>query len=213
MKIAATHRAVLAATAALGVFVWATACINKGYGAEAPLAVKGVTTKPATQATNWHRKLEPWVDNNARDPVLDPGYDPAYVWLSEPGARVDQREGAFQFLLTTTTFTYEVEGACATVSYHARAFQTLVKQPDAKELFSDLLERGNDVGKLYGLCGLRETEDFLEFRKRIAPFRERRDVVASQFGCMVGKESVGSIAEGIVAGSTPRKLLHPYREK
>jgi hypothetical protein len=160
----------------------------------------------------WHRAIEPRTEpappEIADDPVV--ASDPAYVWLFASGETVETREGAFRFLLSARVFTYQLVGGGAARSEHSRAFAVLFRQPDAKAAFLDLLERGNDAGKLYALCGLREFEETFAFLRRIEPYRASKAEITTHYGCLTRASTVGWVASGIVGGGTGYELLHPY---
>jgi len=120
---------------------------------------------------------------------------------------------AFAFLITTRVFTGAVVGAGARRSDHARAFQTLMDEPEAKEIFLDLFQRGNEVAKLYGLCGLQLLEDSKAFRQRIEPFSNSKTEIWSEYGCLKYKCDLGTEIPRILSGQTPRSLYPQCPQK
>jgi hypothetical protein len=172
-----------------------------------PPAARPVATQPAA----WHARIQPFID--PAPPAADdeePGYDPAAAIVPTVDL-LKTREGAFQYLLTTRIFAAGLVGGGANRSDQSRAFETLVRQPDARALFLDLLNRGDTVAKLYGLCGLREVVDFEEIRIHVKPFLDQKDARVRHFQfCLITEISVADLADAIHGGSVGRDLLFPH---
>jgi hypothetical protein len=185
-----------------------------------PIAAQTHPNQPATRPAprvgpTWHAQIQPYFDPLPPEEPREDTFifdDPANVWLLRPFSTIDTREGAFKFLLTTTTFEGGVVGGGATRSHRSRAFALLVKQPDAPALFRDLLDRAQTAGKLYALCGLREAGAAREFDQHVKPFLRQPDdvTVLYQWGCVPRDLPVARLAEQIQSGETARDLLRPY---
>jgi hypothetical protein len=163
-----------------------------------------------TRPSDWHSHIQPFIDPDEEQFKSEMGYDPTYAFVSGPKVNLGNREDPFRLLITTRMFVYERVGGGGNISSHSKAFQTLLKQSDARELFLDLLDRGNDAAKLYALCGFCELEDAKVFRDRIAPFLKSEAELNSLYGCMLQSSSVRAIAKGIASGRTSRMLRDPY---
>jgi hypothetical protein len=111
-----------------------------------------------------------------------------------------RREVAFTILLKTNTLTTESVGAGGKIPAHAYALRTLLRQPDARDAFLDLLSRARyPAGEMWALCGLRLT-DPEAFEERVGPFLDSRDAVNTQFGCIGMERPVKQVAEHIRRG-------------
>jgi hypothetical protein len=80
-----------------------------------------------------------------------------------------------------------------------KAFQTLISDPNAKEKFTSLFEKGNTCSKLYALCALHSIDPtaFEKFSKSINMDEE----IYTQFGCIVGNIKAGEMLKSISKGS------------
>jgi hypothetical protein len=169
-----------------------------------PAYAEQPTTRPTS---DWYSKIVPWVHPQEKElSATEPYFDPA-EFIDSP---LNQRESAFTFLITTRIFTGPVVGAGAATSDHSRAFHTLMNLPDAKEIFLDLFQRGNDIAKLYALCALRQLEDTKAFQERIKPFSNSKTKIHSHFGCMIYECDLRTLIPDIQSGYMPRSLLYPH---
>src|SRR5262249_10092895 len=73
-------------------------------------------------------------------------------------------------------------------------FGTVLAQPDADQLFKEILTKGHLAGRLYALCGIYFT-DHERFAQEIKPYRTSRDSVATYAGCIMGHERVARLVE------------------
>jgi len=82
------------------------------------------------------------------------------------------------------------------------AFEVMLSEPNAKEQFRLLFERGNTYSKLYSLCALRhlDKQAFQELSKSM----DQDGVVRTWFGCVVGETTVGKILTEIQDGRYDR---------
>jgi hypothetical protein len=109
-------------------------------------------TQPATMTT-WHQQIAP-VPTTKQTDAIDPenGEPLSRDFADHQFPRPLSRKAAFQVLLNTETFADAYVGYAGAKSVQVDAFQALLVQPDAKQVFSDLLDRAHTAGKLYALC-------------------------------------------------------------
>jgi len=195
------------------VFIIPFGCSDREQKA-AQQSKAGPATVPATviaeTATVPERAAPPAVDVWAAtwyslitaksDPAItddpDEVYDPISVTqvhdsYSDPGF---SREAAYEALLSTTHFVWSVVGAGAIGSAHAWSFRTILRQPDAKDVFEDLLKRGHLAGQLYALCGL-YLVDRKVFEARVAPYRDNTMQIWTQYGCVMRRQRVCDVVD------------------
>lgn len=157
------------------------------------LAAFGTSGCTSSTTSAWHRRIEQIPSTQPHDAV-DPGTG-ELLWRDYADREFPKplsREVAFQILLNTETFADAYIGYAGTKSAQVDAFQVLSAQSDAKNVFSDLLNRANTAGKLYALCGiyLVAPEKYADAEKRVIQIAGE---VNQQAGCMQGGQSVREI--------------------
>jgi hypothetical protein len=166
-------------------------------------------TAPATRPATWYARIEPFTDPDFLG-VTDEPADPMYSYIESLGRnyRPDDREQAFRILLSTTTHAGRRVGAGGNESEQAKAFQTLVRQPDARDLFEDLFRRARTAGKLYALVAFREI-NARRFDELAAPLTKSDEEVWTQYGCLSQRSPVRRIVDGISDATTFFALTGP----
>ncbi|MEO0858598.1 MAG: hypothetical protein AAFY55_17270 [Bacteroidota bacterium] len=141
-----------------------------------------VTPEQAVQiaeAEEAERQLQARADSLGRDwssLPLQYEYFLDYDQLRDPRA-------AFALLLNTRTFASSHVGFAGMPSEQYEAFNTLLRRPDAPEVFRALLRRAYPAGQLYALSGLYLT-DRTAFDSVVGDYEASQDSVSTQMGCV-----------------------------
>jgi len=141
----------------------------------------------------WHERIAAVSTSQPRDAVNPETGEPLrHDFADDEFARPLSRETAFQILLNTATFADADVGYAGTKSVQVDAFQVLLRQPDAKAVFSDLLDRAKTAGKLYALCAfyLIAPEEYGTAEQRMLA---SGGTVDQQIGCVTDRRSVREI--------------------
>ena len=78
------------------------------------------------------------------------------------------------------------------------AFKTLLAQPDAKQQFVEVFEKGNLNGKCYALCALNQLDP--ELFEGLAKRMDGKQIVRIRDGCCEGESTVKDLLKSIVDG-------------
>ncbi|HUN80985.1 MAG TPA: hypothetical protein VMV81_05680 [Phycisphaerae bacterium] len=152
-------------------------------------ATKISTTQPNT---GWHQRITA---------APRPQGSPQNTNLSEPlitrfhgGVAGISREQAFEFLLNTDVFAASKVGFGMETPEQVVAFRKLLAEPDAAEVFNDLVYRARLAGQMYALCGLRIT-DRPTFDRLVERYRSSDEMVRSIEGCIGGGHVIRYLIE------------------
>jgi len=144
---------------------------------------------PAPASAPWYAALAPlpdWPDpGTGEDPNLSRD-----ALLGDNSIAYD-RMTAYRGLLAARLFTDDWIGG-GVLSPHAKAFRTLLAEPEAPAVFRDLLARGSPSGQLYALCGLWLT-DRPALYSILAPFRSDTREVTTMIGCVPSVQRIGRL--------------------
>lgn len=164
----------------------------------------GPTTQPSSgvQSPTWYKQL-PALPEAERTPQRDD--DPELDMLEPELTSVRYPDRYHEFLLKTRVFESRFVGGGGTRSNGSNAFQVILRQPERKECFHDLLERAHLAGKLYALCGL-HLIDRDAYEAAVKPYRDSKEPVSGLIGCLGGGYKVGDLIRRIDSGSLPREL-------
>lgn len=144
-----------------------------------------------------------------------PWYETVTAGSAQPSstaAKAMDRTAALSELLGTETFADEFVGYEQVTSRQVEAFRVLLDQPDAAEVFTELLERGSTAGQLYALCGLYLT-DREQFEAALPSYLESEQSVRRAAGGLVwtspvaevvGRSRLDQAGRDIVSGAYPR---------
>ena len=115
--------------------------------------------------------------------------------------RIDfaSRDGALTVLSHIDSFAGPTIGVGGDASPHAIAFRTVLAEPDASDLFSDLIDRGEPAGQLYGLAGLKLTAP-AAYERELPRFLVNSEWIETAEGCVVSDGTVGDVAREIAEG-------------
>jgi len=115
------------------------------------MAVGGTgCAQPAT--TPWHQRIAPAPTTQPAAAAEPETGEAPWTVAGRQYPRPLSRVSAFQVLLNTDAFADAYVGYGGKRSVQVEAFNVLLDRPDAKEVFSDLMERAKTAGKLYALC-------------------------------------------------------------
>jgi hypothetical protein len=116
------------------------------------------------------------------------------------------RNDAIALLRCTEFFTSDAVGYAAVVPGQVHAFNVILKEPDAKQVFATLQREASPEGQLFGMCGLyvidRET-----FDKLLPEYRKRHGTVQTMIGCIVSDDPVRVVIQDIASGSYPNAFV------
>lgn len=133
----------------------------------------------------------------------------------------EQTESDYQIILNMQTYSDAAVGIAGVTPESVQAFRRLVKRDNAGVLFRRLIKEARPAGQLYALCGLYFT-DKPAFEASLPQFRNSGITVTTQYGCMIGQETVanlvsksGSRVMDLKPGQSPMEWLssHPEAEK
>ena len=121
--------------------------------------------------------------------------------------RIDyaSRDGALTVLRHIDSFAGPTVGDGGAASPHAVAFRTVLAEPDAPELFADLIATGEPAGQLYGLAGLKLTA-LAAYERELPRYLAREDSIVTAEGCVISDGTVGDVAQEIAGGGLVRDL-------
>lgn len=115
------------------------------------------------------------------------------------------REASLQALMETEVFAGARVGYAGAVPEQAYAFNSLLEEQDAAELFSAILQEGQLAGRLYALCGL-YLVDRGTFDEVIDEYLSSQEEVSTFMGCIMSTQPVSVIATDIQTGEWPMAL-------
>ena len=141
----------------------------------------------------------------ANDPLWDYGLDDTN---KDPQP---SRATALRALLTTNTFAGASVGPSPKTSYQAWAFRALLKQPDAKEAFGELLKRGKLAGRLYALCGL-YLLDRPAYDQAARAYAKGQEELGTAFGCFIGPMKLDQLIRRETGGGNLGDFVAPRRD-
>lgn len=126
------------------------------------------------------------------------------ILVNDGGKQITTPEGAFAWLAIAEEINGAAYGAGASCSTEVQSWRVLLAQPDARDAFVALYERGSKVGQFYALCGLHLT-DRARYGK-LAPFyfQQRDSVHATLFGCIGTVYEIGELEPSVTNGVIPR---------
>jgi len=101
---------------------------------------------------------------------------------------------AYQTVAAAGQFCSEGVGEAGITPPVLVTFRALSKNPQADAAFKQLLVDATTAGKLYALCGVYYTDPAF-FEKAVQPFRHSREEVPTVMGCIISRDTVGSIVE------------------
>lgn len=160
----------------------------------------------------WFSKISTKLTEEEKEwSVSEMGIDPADFFISKSLGELG-REKAFEALLKTNIFEEELVGAGAKRPAQYKAFQILIQQPDAKEAFLDLLQRGRLPGQLYALCGL-YLLDAPAFKEQVAHFVKSKEKVWYFYGCILHQREVARALPRILNGELPKAFVADLKRK
>jgi hypothetical protein len=108
---------------------------------------------------SWHGQIHPDATTRPETGADDAAGNPiGFYYAEQEFTRPLSRTAAFEILLNTGEFAEECVGYAGERSIQVEAWQVLLRQPDAADVFEDLARRGKPAGQLYGLCGLYLTD-------------------------------------------------------
>ncbi|MCJ8328543.1 MAG: hypothetical protein HRT89_03010 [Lentisphaeria bacterium] len=79
-----------------------------------------------------------------------------------------------------------------------KAYRLLLSNPDAKEHFKYLYEKGNTFSKLYALCGLKQTDE--KMFEKLSKTLDGNKNVRTQHGCVSSDVRAGELINHIKKG-------------
>jgi hypothetical protein len=126
-------------------------------------------------------------------------------WLASGNGEFEVKEAwtpreGYEHLCTVKKFAFGGVGYAGMTSEGEFAFRAVLKSPKAAEIFRDACLRATDEGKLYALCGLRQT-DREAYDHYVAMFRVETRKVRTQSGCMWSEKPMDTVVQEIVNGS------------
>ena len=123
---------------------------------------------------------------------------------------------AFEIVKKSDTFCDEHVGYSGATPREVTALRKLVKEKEANRIFTELLEDASTPGKLYALCGLYFC-DYVEFQRRLKPFRVSKLKVKTLMGCIGSEELVKDLVQvneaGVVRLTGPKDSLQDWISK
>jgi hypothetical protein len=124
--------------------------------------------------------------------------------------RIDfaSREGALTVLRHIDSFAGPTIGVGGRPSPHATAFRAVLAEPDASDLFADLIETGEPAGQLYGLAGLQLTAH-TAYERELPRYLANSDSLVTAEGCVISDGTVGDVAREIADGEIVQDLATP----
>ncbi len=119
------------------------------------------------------------------------GYEQSESWTPRDG---------YEHLCAIKKFAFGGVGYGGVTSYGELAFHAVLKSPKAAEIFRDACVQATDEGKLYALCGLRQT-DREAYDHYVATFRTETKQVRTQSGCIVTDKPMSLVVQEIANGT------------
>ena len=84
-------------------------------------------------------------------------------------------------------------------------FRCILKRPDARTIFDQLLNEATLAGKLYALSGLYIT-DKTYFENIVGKYRLNTTEVMTMYGCVIAPEKLSYVLKEIENGNLPKEL-------
>lgn len=109
---------------------------------------------------------------------------------------------AFDLLLNTQEFWYDLDSSGTTLPNEWIALRRLLREEMAREIFLDLIKRAGPPGRVYGMCGLL-VADKDEFRKGQRTYEKDQSLVlvmSADFGSMYPISSIVRIDGAVIIG-------------
>lgn len=112
----------------------------------------------------------------------------------------DISHSPYEALTATTTFAIGGVGVAGVISPMEKDFRALLKEPDAVAQCQKLLTDATPEGQMYGLLGLK-LKDETAFVAALSKYKESKQQVRQQSGCIMHNSSMGELAASIEKGS------------
>ncbi|MEZ0276115.1 MAG: hypothetical protein ACAH88_14500 [Roseimicrobium sp.] len=112
----------------------------------------------------------------------------------------DISHSPYEALTSTTTFAIGGVGVAGIISPMEKDFRALLKEPDAVAQCQKLLTDATPEGQMYGLLGLK-LKDETAFVAALSKYKESKQQVRQQSGCIMHNSSMGELAASIEKGS------------
>jgi hypothetical protein len=118
---------------------------------------------------------------------------------SPPGS-ASAMDAQVEALKHAQTFVSTEVGALKVTSEESNLFRAVMRRPDARLKFEDMLRTGAPAGKLYGLCGIKLMTP-RAFDAAVEPFLRDTGSVDTQVGCVGGHQRASDLAQAIRNGA------------
>jgi hypothetical protein len=106
----------------------------------------------------------------------------------------DEGKKAYDILVIAEQFEDAFIGEAGHPSKLVKAYRELLKQPQSDVVFKRLLKEATLAGQLYALCGIYFT-DHIFFLSMVEGYKNKRDYVETQSGCIISRLPVREIVE------------------
>jgi hypothetical protein len=120
-----------------------------------------------------------------------------FVRIAYGGDSVDP---VLERLAKVDRFAFGGTGFAGVISSGEKDYRVILSRPSALLDFEKLFSVGNVQGKSYALMGIR-TLDPTRFKQISRPLRGSTEEVVTQSGCIVERESLGTVLKRIDAGA------------
>jgi len=120
-----------------------------------------------------------------------------FVSIASAGDSVDP---VLERLAKVDRFAFGGTGYAGVISSGEKDYRVILSRPSALPDFEKLFVTGNSQGKSYALMGIRAL-DPARFKQISRPLRGSTEEVATQRGCIVYHDSLGTVLKRIEAGS------------
>lgn len=112
----------------------------------------------------------------------------------------DVTHSPYEALTAVTTFAIGGVGVAGTISPMEKDFRELLKEPDVVAKCQKLLTDATPEGQMYGLLGLK-LKDEVAFTAALPKYKETKQQVRQQSGCIMHTTPVSELVAGIEKGS------------
>ena len=151
--------------------------------------------------------LRPVLEAVGASVLWDSETNSVFVEYEPPVSKtVEDCTEAFDYLTSSAkSFSVGGVGYSGELSTEAKNFIKIFKSGNGKEYFKKLSAAGNDVGKLYALCGL-YLLDNKNIHETIKTVEFKGTDISFMSGCLLGETSIESVKDGILSGFHPSML-------
>ena len=110
---------------------------------------------------------------------------------------------AIQTLITTEYLSFGPVGFAGVISQGELAFEAILKQTNALELFTSVLKKAKPEGQMYALCGIQRVAP-KKFPELSQPIIDANPTVNTMTGCLASEQPASALITKIRRGSYAR---------